>query len=150
MRLVLGKNPLVAQFIADKTGDLFAPAVSMIGIVSDDGRLIGGVALTNWTGYGVELTLAGPVCLSRAVRQAIGDLAYGWLGCTRLAVTTRRSNRQVRRLAPKLGFVFEGRARGYYGDSDGLVYSLLRDEAMKRGHWTPREKGYADVGTEAA
>lgn len=142
MRLVFGKNKAVADFIQAKSGVIFSPVTSMFAVLNEAGTLIGGVAFVNYTGAGIELAGAGSVIISRTVRQAIGDYAFGWLGCKRLQITTRRSNKTMRKLAPRLGFVFEGRARSCYGDEDGLVYSLLSHEAIERGHWTPKPEGY--------
>jgi hypothetical protein len=38
-------------------------------------------------------------------------------------------------MAPKFKFKFEGVARLFYGDEDGLVFSLLRNEAILNGYW---------------
>lgn len=138
MQMVFGKSRIVAQFIAERSGMQFSPATSMIGVIDDAGNLTAGIAFTGYTGFGIEMTLAGSACLLRSVRQAICDYAFGALGCRRLQITTARSNKRVRKLAPRLGFTFEGRARGYYGDEDGFVYSMLSDEAVRLGHWRPR------------
>jgi len=150
MRLVFAAPQAVAGLLAEEIGEAFSPPVSTIGVVDDAGNLVAGVAFTNYTGYGIEMTLAGRQCLTRSVRQAICDYVFGWLGCRRLAIVTRRSNRRVRRLAPRLGFTFEGRARGYYGEEDGLAYSLLSEEAVSHGHWVPNPRGYANGRSEAA
>lgn len=142
MRLMFDAPQAVAAFLAEEIGEVFTPPISTIGAVDVKGRLIAGVAFTNFTGYGIEMTLAGRYCLSRTMRQAICDLVFGYLGCRRLAIVTPRTNRRVRRLAPKLGFIFEGRARAYYGKTDGLGYSLLSEEAVERGHWVPNPAGY--------
>lgn len=150
MRLVFGAPQAVSAFLAEQIGEVFTPPISTIGVVDEAGNIVAGVAFTSYTGYGIEMTLAGRPCLSRSVRQAISDYVFGWLGCRRLAIVTRRSNKRVRRLAPRLGFTFEGRARGYYGEEDGLMYSLLGNEAIAQGHWTPNPKGYANGQAHAA
>lgn len=150
MRLVFGAPQAVSAFLAEQIGEVFTPPISTIGVVDAAGNIVAGIAFTGFTGYGVEMTLAGRLCLTRAVRQTISDYVFGWLGCRRLAIVTRRSNRRVRRLAPRLGFTFEGRARGYYGEEDGLAYSLLSEEAVSHGHWVPNPRGYANGRSEAA
>ena len=76
----------------------------------------------------------------RSVRQALCDLVYGYLGCRRMGIIVRKSNKRMQRMATRLGFTFEGRLRGYYGSESGIVYSLLSDEAVNLGHWRPLEK----------
>lgn len=135
MMLLRNEPEIVSAFVAGQTGDTYCDVMRALGILSGEGRIIGGVLLTNYTGYGVEMTLAGKGCISRGAWQAIGDMAFGELGCQRLSVTTRRSNKRVCKLVPRLKFKFEGVARRFYGKEDGIVFSLLRDEAVQNGYW---------------
>lgn len=135
MMLLRDEPEIVSAFVAGQTGDQYTDVMRAIGILSREGRIIGGVLLTNYTGFGVELTMAGKGCISRSAWQAIGDMAFGELGCERISVTTRKSNKRVCRLAPRLKFKFEGVARRYYGKEDGVMFSLLRDEATRYGYW---------------
>lgn len=135
MMLLRDEPEIVSAFVAGQTGDQYSDVMRALGILSREGRIIGGVLLTNYTGFGVELTLAGKGCISRSAWQAIGDMAFGELGCERISVTTRKSNKRVCRLAPRLKFKFEGVARRYYGKEDGVMFSLLRDEATRYGYW---------------
>lgn len=135
MILLSNEPAIVSAFVSGQTGDQYTDVMRALGILSREGRIIGGVLLTNYTGFGVELTLAGRGCVSRTAWQAIGDLAFGELGCQRISVTTRKSNKRVCKLAPRLKFKFEGIARKYYGKEDGVMFSLLRDEAIQHGYW---------------
>ncbi|RVL48485.1 N-acetyltransferase [Sinorhizobium meliloti] len=135
MILLSNEPAIVSAFVSGQTGDQYTDVMRALGILSREGRIIGGVLLTNYTGFGVELTLAGRGCISRTAWQAIGDLAFGDLGCQRISVTTRKSNKRVCKLAPRLKFKFEGIARKYYGKEDGVMFSLLRDEAIQHGYW---------------
>lgn len=135
MMLLRDEPQIVSAFVSGQTGDQYTDVMRALGILSREGRIVGGVLLTNYTGFGVELTLAGKGCISRSAWQAIGDMAFGELGCERISVTTRKSNKRVCRLAPRLKFKFEGVARRYYGKEDGVMFSLLRDEATRYGYW---------------
>lgn len=135
MILLRNEPEIVSAFVAGQTGDKYCDVMRALGILSGEGRIVGGVLLTNYTGYGVEMTLAGKGCVSRGAWQAIGDMAFGELGCQRISVTTRRSNKRVCKLVPRLKFKFEGVARRFYGKEDGIVFSLLRDEAVQNGYW---------------
>lgn len=138
MILLTGEHDIVAAYVGSHTGDQYTDVMRALGILSQEGRIIGGVLLTNYTGFGVEMTLAGRGCISRTAWQAIGDMAFGELGCQRLSVTTRKSNKRVCRLAPRMHFRFEGIARRFYGSEDGVVLSLLKDEAIQHGLWRER------------
>lgn len=135
MMLLRNEPEIVSAFVAGQTGDQYCDVMRALGILSGEGRIVGGVLLTNYTGYGVEMTLAGKGCISRGAWQAIGDMAFGELSCQRISVTTRRSNKRVCKLVPRLKFKFEGVARRFYGKEDGIVFSLLRDEAVQNGYW---------------
>lgn len=135
MMLLRDEPQIVSAFVSGQTGDQYTDVMRALGILSREGRIIGGVLLTNYTGFGVELTLAGKGCISRSAWQAIGDMAFRDLKCERISVTTRRSNKRVCNLAPRLKFRFEGIARRFYGKEDGIVFSLLRDEALAHGYW---------------
>jgi len=137
--MVVGSDDTVAAYIAGATGDQMHQAFRTIGVY-DNAGLIGGYAVDHWTGFGAEVSGAGRGIMLRAVRQALGDLVYGYLGCRRMGITVRKSNKTMRRLAPRLGFVYEGTLRRYYGSEDGLVYSLLAEEAVKLGHWQPLKR----------
>lgn len=146
----------VAAFVSRETGEQFTLPIRTIGFASNEGKLLGGAVFSHYTGFGVELSGAGSALLSRTARQAIGDFVFGWLGCRRLSITVRSSNKKMQRLLnrhrkprdPKrggrerafLGFHFEGKARRYYGNEDGIVYSMLVSEAVELNHWTPQAK----------
>lgn len=135
MIFLTGENDIVSAFVSSKTGDQYVDVMRTLGVLTPEGRIVGGIVLTNYTGHGIELSIAGKGCVSRGAWQAIGDIVFRELGCRRLSVTTRRSNKRVCKLAPRFQFRFEGIARRFYGNEDGIVFSLLREEAVKHGYW---------------
>lgn len=135
MMVLRNEDQIVTAYVAGQTGDQYSDVMRTLGILSSEGRLTGGFVLTNYTGTGIELSLAGNGCVTRFAWQAVGDTVFGELGCQRLSVTTRRTNKRVRKMAPRFGFKFEGIARRFYGSEDGLVFSLLRNEAIQHGYW---------------
>ena len=139
MRMVVGSDDKVAAYIAGATGDQMHHAFRTIGVYDNSG-LIGGYAIDHWTGFGCEVSGAGKGIMLRSVRQALCDLVYGYLGCRRMGIIVRKSNKRMQRMATRLGFTVEARLRRYYGTEDGIVYSLLSDEAVNLGHWRPIEK----------
>jgi hypothetical protein len=147
VRILIGADPDVDTFVAIETGDPMYGSFRTIAIRNGQGRLVAGLCLNNYTGNGIELSGAGKAICLRSARQKLCDLVFGFLGCRRMSITVRKSNKRMRALAPRLGFKFEGIARAYYGNEDGLVLSLLINEAIEHGHWTPME---ASRGSEAA
>lgn len=138
MLILTGQDEAVAAYIAKATGDPLNDPFHTIGIY-DGVMLIGGYAVDDFTGFGVMVSGAGRGIMLRSARQALCDLVFGYLGCRRMGITVRKSNKGMQKLAPRLGFVFEGKLRKYYGSEDGLCYSLLSEEAASLGHWMPRK-----------
>lgn len=134
MIVLVGEDAIVRAWVSQKTGDPHHEGETL-GMLSNDKRLIGGFIFTNWTGAGIELTMAGRGCMSRLAWQAVGDFVFRHKGCERLQVTTRASNKHVCRLIPRMKFRFEGTARRAYGNEDGKVFSLLRNEAIQLGYY---------------
>ncbi|MBX5089347.1 GNAT family N-acetyltransferase [Rhizobium lentis] len=135
MIFLRGEDEIVSAYVSGQTGDRYSDVLRTLGILNHEGRIIGGFVVTNYTGFGAELSIAGRGCVARDAWKALGDIVFGELGCQRLSVTTRRSNKRVRKMAPKFKFKFEGIARRFYGDEDGIVFSLLRDEAILHKYW---------------
>jgi hypothetical protein len=128
MILLSGHDKVVAEWVGKKNGKAFSPPFSALGVIDCQGTLRGGFVFTGYTNDAVELSLAGRGCASRNVWSGVLDYVFRQLGCSRLQIHTRRSNRAVRRQAPRLGFRFEGIARRMYGREDGITYSLTADD----------------------
>lgn len=133
MKILVGEDAIVRAWVGQKTGDPQHEGETL-GIIDHTG-LIGGFVFSNWTGAGIDLTLAGKACVSRLAWQAVGDFVFRHKGCVRLQVVTRKTNKRVCRMAPRFGFKFEGTLRRFYGDEDGKVFSLLRNEAVQLGYY---------------
>lgn len=128
----------VARLVSKATGDTMAAPFRTVALYRD-GAPVSGVCLTEYTGASVMVSGAGRLIVQREFRQSLCDLVYGVLGCRRMAITVRKSNKRMLKLAPRLGFSFEGKLRRYFGTEDGMIYSLLVEEAIAARHWVPRK-----------
>lgn len=126
--LLFGHEEAVAAWVGGLNGKQFTPPYTAFGVVDGGGTLRGGFVFTGFNGDGVEMSLAGRGCVNRGAMAAVADYVFRQLGCARLQVHTRASNRAVRKQAPKLGLRYEGKSRSFYGNEDGLVYSLTKDD----------------------
>lgn len=134
--IVLGHSETVATWVARQCGKPFHPPFEAIGIAGSDGALTGGFVFTGFNGDGIEVSVAGHGIASRGAWRAACNYAFDQLGCARLQMHTRRSNRAVRRILPRFGMTFEGVARRFYGDEDGLVFSLTASDLPAfRARW---------------
>jgi RimJ/RimL family protein N-acetyltransferase len=62
------------------------------------------------------------------------DYAFVQLGCCRLTARTRRSNKPMRRMLPKMGFMYEGTMRRFYGPTradDAFCYGMYPANAIR-------------------
>lgn len=124
MNLLLGHDETVAAWVGQRIGKPFHAPFTAIGAIDGRGALRGGFVLNGYNGSTVELSLAGNVT-SRGLWRALLAYVFGQLGCARLQIHTAADNRAVRKLAPRLGFTFEGKSRNFYGHGrDALQYSL--------------------------
>jgi RimJ/RimL family protein N-acetyltransferase len=134
MRLVLGHDAEVGQFASEKLGLAIVPPYTSMGIVDDAGTLVGAIIYNGFTGANIEITYYGPHCLTRRIIRAAFAYPFDQLGVIRLTGRTKRSNKAMCRLFPRLGFVFEATLKNYFGPSrgdDAVLYRMTRTEAAK-------------------
>lgn len=130
-QLLFGHDQTVADWVATKIGKKFYPPFAAFGAINRDGLLSGGAVFTNYTGDAVEMSIAGSATINRGFLASIVAYVFDQLGCSRLSVHTNKKNKVIRKIAPKIGFKFEGTARRMYGESDGYCYSLTKDDLPK-------------------
>lgn len=132
--ILYGHDPTVAEWVGKINGRAFEPPYAAFGVIDREGTLTGGCVFTGFNGDSICFSMAGRAALSReALRETI-RYVFDQLGCARLETNTRRSNKLTRKHAPRLGLKFEGVARRYYGQEDGIRHSLTIDDlpAFKR------------------
>jgi len=126
--VLLGHDQAVAEWVGSVTGKPFHPPYVAIGTIDRNGTLNGGFVFTGYNQDGIEVSVAGRGVVGRDPCRAMANYVFADLGCVRLVAHTRRSNKTMRRLLPRIGFRFEGTCRRFYGDEDGLQYSLTKDD----------------------
>lgn len=127
--LLFGHDDIVASWVGQITGKPFHTPYTTIGIVRD-GELTGAFVFTGFNGDGIELSLAGRGVAARGAWRAVLHYVFDQLGCVRLQMHTRRSNKVVRRSLSRMlpRQCFEGVARRFYGDEDGICFALTRND----------------------
>lgn len=134
--ILLGHDEAVASWVGTLTGKPFHPPFTAIGSIDLEGHLTGGFVFTGYNGSSVELSLAGHGVTHRGLWRAVLAYVFDQLACDRLQIHTAASNKAVRKLAPRLGFAYEGKSRRFYGREDAFVYSLVRDDLSSfRRRW---------------
>jgi RimJ/RimL family protein N-acetyltransferase len=126
--ILFGHDKTVAKWVGTITGKPFHIVDATIGWVGPEGHLTGGFVFTGFNGTSIELSLAGHGVTHRGLWRAILHYVFDQLKADRIQIHTAASNLTVRKLAPRLGFAFEGKSRRFYGREDAFVYSLVRDD----------------------
>lgn len=131
---VFGKDQLIAEYVSSGTGDHFSPPYVGIGFTRDNKTLCGGALFNNWTGANIEVSIYGPGALTRYAMGVGCRYVFRQIRAQRITAKTRRSNRVMQKLLPRLGFTFEGVQKRYYGShrkDDALLYALFPEDAEK-------------------
>jgi hypothetical protein len=134
MRLVLGHDAEVGQFASERLGVAIVPPFTSMGIVDDAGQLAGAVIYNDYNGANIEISVYAPGCLNRRIIRAMAAYPFEQLGVVRVTARTKRSNKTMCKLFPRLGFVFEATLKNYFGPSrgdDAIVYRMTRAESAK-------------------
>lgn len=115
----------VAQFVSQRLGVALCPPYTAMGLVLDD-LLVGGAIFNQFEGFDVHVSLAGSRW-TRGFARAVGEYAFGQLGCLRMTATTEQP--EVVDYAIRLGGEVEGRLRNHFGPGrDGVIIGILRED----------------------
>lgn len=132
MNLVYGQDEIVAEWMGEKIGVKFVPPFVAIGAVKD-GALCAGALFNNWNGANMDISLAADT-LSRSAIRSVYEYAFNQARATRITALTKRSNKKMREMLPRLGFRLEGVSLRYFGprrSHDAFRYFLFRDDATR-------------------
>jgi RimJ/RimL family protein N-acetyltransferase len=133
---VFGHDDLVAQWVSQKTGDVYSPPYACIGFTRDNQTLCAGVVFNNWNGSNVEISLASDGGITRENIGVVYRYAFVQCKANRITAHTRRSNRKMRALLPRLGFSkeAEGVLPRFYGPKradDAFVFGAYPETVRK-------------------
>lgn len=133
MEVVLDRDGEVANWAATKLNQPITPPYRAIGFAAD-GELVGATIFNDFNGSNIEITIYGPGCMTREAIRFCFDYAFRQQGVKRITARTRRDNVEMRKLFPRLGFIYEGTAKRYFGPDkgdDALLFALFPDAAEK-------------------
>lgn len=132
MKTLIFNVPAVNDWVSSKIygRDRFPPDAPSIGLL-ENGRIVGGVVYTMYTGNGIMMNVAGGYkgWINRAFLRAAFAYPFKQLGCTRVSGLVRVDNFAAQQFDERLGFKREGLVRR--GDDDGtdlIMYGMLREE----------------------
>jgi RimJ/RimL family protein N-acetyltransferase len=134
MRLLTEHDAEVGKWLGDQMGVRFVEPFGAIGVLDDDGTLVGGWVLNSFNGYNGDLTIYGPGFMTRRTIRACFAHLFVDLKLTRVTARVRRDNIKHRETLPRIGFKLECVARRYYGPfkrDDAFVFVLFPDGAKR-------------------
>lgn len=128
--IVVTENPEgIANFVAQKLKITFWPPYLALGFVADNHRPMCAVVFNEYNGSNIEMTIyADKGGITRGVIRYISQYVFNQLKCRRLTVRTKKRNKFVLKLAPRVGFTYEHVASRYFPDDDAVVFRMYRED----------------------
>lgn len=124
--LLIGNDVAVAEW-AWKTFELFPMHVNRaVGIIEEDGTLVGAAIFQNWNGCQCDLSYYGPDTLTPGIVHCIARVLTGDLDVTRVTAMTSKKNRTLIRGMINLGFSVEGTQKRFYGKQNTIRNTAIR------------------------
>lgn len=135
MKLVRGHDAEIAEWAGQQVGVKFTQPLAAFGVV-DTAGVVRGAAIFNdyYRGGNVEVTYVGPKSVTRSVIFEVMDFAFNQLGASRMTAQTAFRNLAMRKILPKMGFVFEMTRKRYYGPKrgdDAVMFVLYKEKATR-------------------
>ncbi len=143
MQILFGHDNAVAQWAAKKLGGphgSFIPPYVALGIIDDGGILRGGFVIRPMNPSTCDLSLYSERAMTHGVLRSMFRVMFERLGFACCLIHTQRSNKAIKRAAPKLGFKFKCPVENFYGDGvDALQFSMTPASCrwLKRKDATP-------------
>jgi len=135
VRIILGQDEAVGRFAADRLGIPLEPPFTSMGIIDDiSGELVGAIIYNRYNKYDIEISFYGPGAMHRRFIKAAFEYPFTQLGVLRLTARTKRSNKVMCKLLPRLGFIYEATLKNHFGQTrgdDAVLYRLTRSEAAR-------------------
>jgi RimJ/RimL family protein N-acetyltransferase len=136
MRLIWDRPSDVAAWVASQipqmSGGHDFGACQAVGVIGEDGRLLGGIVFHNWqAGFrNIEVSFASSTSrwLTRNLLRQILAYPFDQLQCQRITALTPKKNAQARKFLDGFGFKREGVVRRGFGNDDMIVSGLLARE----------------------
>lgn len=129
--IVLEQLPEALEFANRLLGVKFtADTARWISAVDSDGRLMGVVILTRFTSSNCEMSIVSVNrrFISKALIRALYQYCFVDLGLRRVTCIVDSSNSRSLDVCRRLGFIEEARLQNLYGDNDGIVFRMKREE----------------------
>lgn len=125
------QRPEYLEFANAVLGVAFKPAdCAWLASLDAAGRLLGVVIYSRFTPFHCEMSVASnsPRFLSRSFLNAAFGYPFHQCGHRRVTAVVEDSNTHALQFNKRLGFIEEGRLKKWFGDHDGIVLGMLKEE----------------------
>jgi RimJ/RimL family protein N-acetyltransferase len=127
MKMLLGHDVAVAEWIGNRIGDPIIPPYTALGWLDDDGTLAVGFVFFGYVpGGNIEMGLAATGKLTRGILSAVADYVFRQAGAKRITARCKRRNTKAHNMLKRAGFVQECVCRDYYHDDDAVQFRLTK------------------------
>ena len=109
----------------------FDPSQSVcFSTIDSSGQILGVAVFSRFMPYNVELSVASitPTLLTRGLVEVVFHYAFITAKKRRITAVIEDGNINAIKMDKRLGFIEEGRLKNWYGDKDGIILRMLREE----------------------
>lgn len=124
------------DFINEKLNADFERVKSRcIAVIDSNNAILGVVVFDRFTQWGCELNVAGITPRFFSKQLVLATFHYIFVTCGKIRATTivREDNERSLKMQHWLGFIEEARLKNIYGDKDGIVFRMLKNECKWLG-----------------
>lgn len=131
MKIVMEQNKAFLDYANEILHVRFDPAQSItIASVTEDNQIMGVVVYTRFTPFGCELSVASttPKFLTRSFLRVVFGYPFKQCGMVRISAVIEDGNINAIDMDERLGFIREAILKQWYGDKDGILLRMTKDE----------------------
>lgn len=129
--VIIQQHPDFFDFINNILQVKFSPENScVISSVTEDYKIMGVTAFSMFTEHNCELSVASvtPKFMTRDYLRAVFHYPFITCGKTRITAIIEHDNLKAQEIDRRLGFVHEAELKNWYGNKNGIVMRMLKDE----------------------
>lgn len=136
MRLLIGHDIAVAQWVGDRVGQPQTPPYTAIGFLDRDGVLAAGFVFYGYVpGGNIDMAVAARGRLTRGALAAVAHYAFEQTRATRITVRPPADHERALRILHRVGFRREAVCKHWYAvGRDAVQLRILKNEAKR---WMP-------------
>lgn len=119
----------IGEYVGKRLGIKISEPYTAFGFMTDDKKPLSAFVFNEYNGSNIEVTaVSDPGGIPRSVLRYLAKYVFGKCDCRRLTMRTKKQNKAMLKLAPRVGFKYECVAKHFFGDDDAVVFRMLKEE----------------------